>query len=316
MDMFVENIINISKSVLVIDDDNDVYNSMKDIFKTEYYSFLKSSSDFESIDYFLEDSIHMIIINADNIKNDVLEITNRIRLNSKNDGIPIIVLSSISEINFQMEVLKNAEYCIKKPINKSYCYAVLKNISNLIEANKNISSLTGLPGCEQINSELKKRIYLKKPFVLLYIDLDNFKVYNDNYSFLKGNEVILDTAKIIRQCVKKYGNIGDFVGHIGGDDFIVLLDYENADTIANNIISLFENNLNNYYDELDFKKGYIVSLNRDGVKDKIPNMTMSIAFVYKKFNNLESDINFLGNIIKAKNKAKSMRGNSIFKSQV
>lgn len=316
MDTFIENNFNGSKSILVIDDSKELCSFVKDIFKNDYYNFISSNSNFDSIDQYLEESIHIILINADDLKNDLLDITNRIKINASNRGIPIMVFSSNSQMDFQIKVLKNAEYYITKPINKVYCQEVLTNISNLIDVNKSTSAVSGLPGCSQINIELKNRIHTKKPFVIMYIDLDHFKEYNDSYGFINGNNVILSVANLIENSVKEYGENESFIGHIGGDDFIIILNPENADMIADKILDLFAKSLINYYDVDDLNRGYVNTLNRQGVMDNIPIMSLSIAFVYKKFNTIESNMEFLSTIISTKKKAKSINGNSIFKTEV
>ena len=88
-----------------------------------------------------------------------------------------------------------------------------------------VSPLTGLPGNVQIQAEMKKRLSNKKKYTMLYIDLDNFKAYNDTYGFSKGDEIIKFTAKLILKNVMK--NEDNFVGHIGGDDFVAISEDEN-----------------------------------------------------------------------------------------
>ena len=88
-----------------------------------------------------------------------------------------------------------------------------------MSVNRRISPLTGLPGNIQIHAELKKEFQKTKNFSVLYLDLDNFKAYNDVYGFLKGDQIIEFTAQIITQCVHEKFPENSFIGHIGGDDF-------------------------------------------------------------------------------------------------
>ena len=92
---------------------------------------------------------------------------------------------------------RQIEYYIKKPVNEKYLYYTVKNVLRLLAINRRISPLTGLPGNVQIHAELKKRLANKEPFSVLYVDLDNFKAYNDVYGFLKGDEIIKFTAEVI-----------------------------------------------------------------------------------------------------------------------
>ena len=114
---------------------------------------------------------------------------------------------------------------------------------------------------------------------MCYIDLDNFKAYNDNYGFLKGDAVIKQTAKIITDVVREYGNDSDFVGHIGGDDFIIITTNDKDDIICSGIIDAFSRIIPLYYNREDRNRGLIELENRRGQIEKFPIMTMSIAVV-------------------------------------
>ena len=93
----------------------------------------------------------------------------------------------------------------------------------MLDINRTVSPLTGLPGNVQIHAEMKKRLFNKEKFVMLYIDLDNFKAYNDVYGFIKGDEVIKFTARVIQKNVHEIDEKNGFIGHIGGDDFIAII---------------------------------------------------------------------------------------------
>ena len=109
-----------------------------------------------------------------------------------------------------------------------------------MSSNRRVSPLTGLPGNVQIHAELKKRILRQEPFCVLYVDLDNFKAYNDVYGFLKGDEIIEFTAETIVKMVHSDELENTFVGHIGGDDFVAIVPGTNCEKLCQNIISYFD----------------------------------------------------------------------------
>jgi diguanylate cyclase (GGDEF)-like protein len=137
--------------------------------------------------------------------------------------------------------------------------------------------LTRLPGGLAIDDTLRARLETGVPTAICIIDLDNFKVFNDRYGFARGNEVIQNTAKIITEAVRAFGAAGDFVGHIGGDDFIVITSPERYDEICKGVIRNFDKKICSLYDEEDRQKGTIIGLNRQGVEVISPLMTISIA---------------------------------------
>ena len=141
------------------------------------------------------------------------------------------------------------------------------------------SPLTHLAGGIAIENILKKRLDSGEKFAFFLLDIDNFKAFNDQYGYARGNLVLKETAKIIEQAVKEKGGQGDFVGHIGGDDFVVISIPERIHEIGNEIIKQFDVRMPDYYDQKDRENGYIIGKNRQGVEIKFPIITFSIAVV-------------------------------------
>ncbi len=218
--------------LLIIDDNYDLYNLISEmIFTDAFFKLDYSSSNDIDFNKFLENTSPMILINEDNLKKDLMELINEIKANNLN-SIPILIFSSNTNDEFKFNIMKNIGYLISKPVNKEYCYELLKRISNLVNTNKHSNTLSGLPSSNQINNELQRRFSSNKPFSIMYIDLDHFKEYNDNYGFLKGNDAILGLSDIIKKTIMSYGNKEDFIGHIGGDDFFIIVNEENGELIA------------------------------------------------------------------------------------
>ena len=153
---------------------------------------------------------------------------------------------------------------------------------------ENANPLTKLPGNIVIQEEVESRIKNKKKFVLVYCDLDNFKAFNDKYGVHFGDKAIMLTADVIKKAVLKDGKKDDFVGHEGGDDFLILTAPECADKIASYIITEFDKKIRSIYSQEDLEKGYIEAKTRGVDKIvKFPIMTISLAGV----SNVRRDIN-------------------------
>ena len=189
------------QEIYIIDDNLDLINILKELFKDEKEYCFKSVKT-QDIDIALKNIPSLIIINEDNIDREIVELCMNIRKNEDNSITPIVVASSNIDKSHRIDILKtNVEYYIKKPIDKDYLYYTIKNIVRLMYTNRRVSPLTGLPGNVQIQAELKKRLLKKEEFAVMYFDLDNFKAYNDTYGFLKGDEIIKFTARIISRNV-------------------------------------------------------------------------------------------------------------------
>lgn len=148
-----------------------------------------------------------------------------------------------------------------------------------MHTNRRVSPLTGLPGNVQIQSELKKRVLKKESFAVLYFDLDNFKAYNDTYGFLAGDEIIKQTARTIISNVNTEENMHNFIGHIGGDDFVAIVCGEDYEKICQNIIIEFDQKIRKYYTEEDLNRGYLEVPNRKGIIEAMPLVSISIGVV-------------------------------------
>ena len=277
------------QEIYIIDDDKYSLQDLKDLFKdNKEYRFVNVST--EEIDKALRNIPSLIIINEDNIDRDVEELCSAIRKNEDNSITPIIVISSNNDKEHRIKVLRSAvEYYIRKPVDQDYLYYTIKNLMRLMYTNRRVSPLTGLPGNVQIHAELKKRLFSNEPFAVLYLDLDNFKAYNDVYGFIKGDEIIKFTARTIVRNVHALENNDCFVGHIGGDDFVAIVSETDYDKICQDIITEFDSSILEYFTEEDRKRGYIEVANRRGILEDFPLTSISIGVVVAepgKFSNI------------------------------
>lgn len=157
--------------------------------------------------------------------------------------------------------------------------AMGKRLRKLEEMYLDASPLTRLPGGIAIENVLKKRLESIQPVAFCVLDLDNFKAFNDRYGYANGSEVIKETAKIIENVVKSIGTPDDFVGHVGGDDFVVITIPDYMREISSEIINQFDQRIPKYYEAEDQRRGYILGKTRQGIEMEFPIMTISIAIV-------------------------------------
>lgn len=298
------------QEIYIIDDDKYSLQDLKQLFvDNDEYKFVNVST--EEINKALMNIPSLIIINEDNVDRDVEELCATIRKNEDNSITPIIVISSNADKEHRLNVLKKAvEYYIRKPVDQDYLYYTIKNLMRLMYTNRRVSPLTGLPGNVQIHAELKKRLFNKAEFGVLYLDLDNFKAYNDVYGFIKGDEIIKFTARTIVRNVHKLQNNDCFVGHIGGDDFVAVVSKTDYDEICKNIINDFDTEILSYFTEEDRKRGYIEVANRRGILEDFPLTSISIGVVDAGVDRFENILE-IGEVgAQVKHLAKTMLGSS------
>jgi diguanylate cyclase (GGDEF)-like protein len=140
-----------------------------------------------------------------------------------------------------------------------------------------VSPLTGLPGNLSIVAERQRRLEAGEAFAVMFLDLDNFKAFNDRYGFPRGDTAITAVAEVLVEVLEQQGKDGDFVGHIGGDDFQVLTELTRAEDLAEAIKTALEARMPLLYDEEDRGRGAVRVLNRRHEFEDFPLMSVTIA---------------------------------------
>ncbi|HMK56547.1 MAG TPA: GGDEF domain-containing protein [Dissulfurispiraceae bacterium] len=146
-----------------------------------------------------------------------------------------------------------------------------------------INPLTRLPGNITITRQIQDRLDRGEVFAVGYADIDFFKPFNDKYGFSRGDEVLKMVGRLIRNIVKERQPAGSFIGHVGGDDFIFIMDFEAIEETSGRITEYFDKLVPTFYDSADRESGYIASVDREGNKKMFPIMTISIGIGHTKF---------------------------------
>lgn len=203
------------------------------------------------------------------------------------DKTPMVVdcntpLSFVSKAAVSRKEENLYDYII---ITKDEKYCGVTTVKNLLEFTTEIelnrakqsNPLTGLPGNMSIEEKLNKAIVDAGNCFVMYLDLDNFKCYNDVYGFDNGDRVIVTTAEIIKESIEDMGLKDSFIGHIGGDDFVAVICEQEAESLCRLIIRKFDSCIKEFYSPHDRENGYITAKNRHLVEENIPLMSISIA---------------------------------------
>lgn len=266
------------QEIYVIENTNKLKEKLTENFKRELDEYKFKTIKTAELEVALRNIPSLIIIDEDTADVNIVEFCKSIRSNEDNRITPIMVVSSNTDINHKIEVLKtDVEYYMERPIDEEYIYYTIKNITGLLTKNRGISPLTGLPGNVQIQAEMKKRLLNKETFAILYFDLDNFKAYNDVYGFSNGDEIIKFTARTISKHIHQIENSDNFIGHVGGDDFVAIIARTDYDKVCQNIIAEFDKFAVDFYNEVDVERGYVEVANRRGIIEQFPLTSISIA---------------------------------------
>jgi GGDEF domain-containing protein/CHASE3 domain sensor protein len=184
---------------------------------------------------------------------------------------------SIKSGNFDsLPEIKGADELADLAISFKEMSARLKELEAV---NLDANPLTKLPGNLAIEKELLTRLNENEKFSFCLIDLDNFKAYNDRYSFARGSNLIKWLGEVLLDIMKIAATEEDFLGHIGGDDFVIICAPERMEYVCNTIIERFDGGIGKHYDSEDLERGYIISVDRNDKPAIFPIMTISIAVV-------------------------------------
>jgi len=186
---------------------------------------------------------------------------------------------------------------------------LLKHVTNMqIRQAANANALTGLPGNLIIEEKLRRHVKDNSCFSLLYIDIDNFKAFNDKYGFERGDKALLLTAEILNSAIAEFDEEHNFLGHIGGDDFVIIANPVNRTVMCDKIITAFDERIATLYDAVDQHAEGIVIENRQGIQVKHPLMTISIGVINSTHHNFVNHLEISSIAAELKKKAKSIQG--------
>lgn len=226
-------------------------------------------------------------------------------------------------VNYDMTVDKVSRLAMKRPYDRTYNPVVVKKdkkylgivtIKDLLKTCSQIdinraldcNPLTGLPGNIVIEKEITNHILGDKPYCITYYDIDNFKAYNDAYGFEKGDSML----KLLSDTLEKCSCKNEFIGHIGGDDFIVIADYDDkGEEYSKSVMERFSSEVTKLYSKEDVESGSILSKNRNGITERFPIATISIAGVTSQVRKYENLDEFSCDIAKLKKRSKRRVGN-------
>ena len=302
------------KKILIIDDTELMVKLTQDILLEKGYDVVSATNGVDGIKMVMSEKPDLVLLDVVMPGIDGFEVCKLLRKDESNNLMPIIMLTAQGNEEDKLAGLElGADDYITKPFNPRELISRVKNTLLRIDRNRLANPLTGLPGNIEIQSEINYRIAKEMIFSILYLDVDNFKAYNDAYGFARGDSAIKLFADIVMDNVRTFGSKSDFTGHIGGDDFVIITMPECTDVLCENIIKEFDERVPELYSESDKKCGFISTANRRGYITRYPIMTISIAVVSNEQRVLCNHLQVGEIAAELKKKAKSITGSVYLK---
>lgn len=263
------------KTIVVVCKDivltNAIDQSLKNTFQSVIFSNITSA-----LDYIYNSIPDLIVINILNDDDFTINILKDLKTDPMFNQLPVLAIlpDHFNLSNWHDLIVE--DFIWKKDLENDFLLRVnlcITRSQRIVE----INPLTRLPGNISINRELQERIAKNLDFSFGYSDLDFFKPFNDRYGFTRGDEVIKITGRLILNIVKNKQPQGSFVGHVGGDDFVFIIDSALAEEAASEIIRAFDSIIPTFYNPEDSSQGFIKSFDRQGKATKFPIMGISIG---------------------------------------
>ena len=302
--------------ILVVDDEPHIVQILKFTLEREGYQVFTAENGKVALDKVREAQPHLVLLDVMMPVMDGYEVCRKMREDFKMNQIPIIMLSAKGDDRARVVGLEGGanDYLVKPYSNDE----LLLRVKNVLEWNikqKEANPLTGLPGNTAIERELKARINRKEDYAFLYIDIDNFKAFNDYFGYQKGDEIITHLAGVLTRAAEKLGVKDDFIGHIGGDDFVLITAPSRGPFMAKHIIDEFDKGALFLLSPEDVKKGYFEVRNRQGEIARISLMSITIALVLSADNKIEhfAEINDIASELKRY--GKKIKGSVVIKER-
>ncbi len=298
--------------ILLVDDEPDICAILGHQLTIAGFVVVTAQDGATALRIAAEQHVDLIILDRMLPDGDGLHVLRALRASAATQMIPVILLSAVSALDEKVRSLQlGADDYVVKPCSAAELAARIRSILRRSEREGNANPISRLPGNVVIEQVIRERIASAQPFAVGYIDLDNFKGYNDHYGFFKGDAVILHTARLLAGVVRDVGKAGDFFGHIGGDDFVLVTTLEQARRIGQMMIERFDATIPFFYSAEDRERGYLFGFDRQGCPCRHPLLSLSIAVVPVDTHQYQHPYEIASRAAIVKRQSKAVAGSSL-----
>jgi diguanylate cyclase (GGDEF)-like protein len=268
------------RRIILVDDDPLIRRIVTSSLTTSGYEIFATDSGREALARARQTSPDLILLDVMMPEMDGYEVCRQLRADPQTTTLPIIMLTAMDESEAVVKGLQiGADDYLIKPFQVNELVSRIEAHLRRSAREFGASPLTTLPGNPAIEQIIQDRLNRHELVAVLYADLTNFKPYNDEYGWLQGDQVIKMLAQRIIAAARLYDSANGFVGHIGGDDFVIVTTPECAKLIAQSVIDNFDASISSFYTKNDRERGYIKVRDRRGKPFRAPVVSVSIGIV-------------------------------------
>lgn len=273
--------------ILLADDNPAIRDIVSDILTDAGFSVITAEDGQDALDKIYKQNPDLLILDYEMPKKNGFEVVEDVRQHPGYLHTPIIIFTAVTDKDTKLKGLGlDIDDYLTKPADADEVVARVKLLLKRNKQKMDSNPLTRLPGNPSIQSRIEEEIAAKRKFAVLYCDLNNFKSYNDKYGFAAGDRVLLATSRLLITASQQ--DPTSFVGHIGGDDFIIVCAFEYAESIAKYIIKEITSLAPAFYNEQDHQQGFMISTNRKGEPEQFSLLSIGIGIVHNSIRPLTS----------------------------
>ncbi len=268
-----------SAKILIADDSHAIRFLVSEVLVNAGFTVVEAQDGQEAIEKTYKENPDLLILDYEMPKKTGFEVVQEVRSRTGYLHTPIIIFTAVTDKETKLEGLGlDIDDYLTKPADEDEIVARVKLLLKRNKQKMDSNPLTRLPGNPSIQARIETEIASGRPFAVLYCDLNNFKSFNDKYGFEAGDHVLKTTADIIVKAAAQ--DSSSFVGHIGGDDFIVVSAFDKAEAIAKQITHEMDQVSPSFYNKEDQERGYMLSINRRGEPEQFSLLAIGIGVVH------------------------------------
>ena len=273
--------------ILVVDDEANIRTILTYLLEQEGFAVDQAANGQSALDLMNDTCPDLVILDVMMPDLDGLQVLATMRSHFQTHNIPVILLTAKGDTSHRVQGLREGanDYLVKPFVPQELILRV-RNMLQFSRSQRDANPLTGLPGNRAITQEVERRLASDEPFGFLYVDLDNFKAFNDYYGYSRGDKVLALLAESLqRATMSQKGE--SFLGHVGGDDFVAVVNVEAACDIAHRLVEDFDERRRFLYDPEDWSRGWIEIQDRSGTVRRMPPVSVTVAVVIDRQGDLE-----------------------------
>lgn len=267
-------------TILVADDEPHIRRILQYLLEQEGYEVVVATDGEDALREVDRCAPDLVLLDVMMPRLDGFSVLRSIRASLETARLPVILLTAKGQSDEKVRGLRGgANDYVTKPFDQEELLLRIHNMLEHARAQREANPLTGLPGNLAIARESARRIESDESFAMMYIDIDRFKSFNDYYGYARGDRAITFLARVLCDSARAAGDSGTFVGHVGGDDFVVITSSACAEALACAIVRDFDAGVPGLHDSADAARGCLEIRSRSGVTEQVPLVTLTVALI-------------------------------------